>query len=575
MPTESGTVTGGERAERESKVSHADEARPDPAARTRAGWHTLTLDSRAALVLAFCFFALVVVRRAWVSDDAFISLRVAHNWVLGFGLTHNPGERVQGFTNPLWVMLLAAVYAVMKNGYGAAIVTSLVVAVASGLVFARFVARDRLAAALGLAAMALSNAYADFSTSGLENPLSHLLLFGLLATYFALAEGSRAESPPARRAPVESGAHRLPASLPARLPSRTTAFFLAALLMLNRPDTVVLAAPVLAHLAWRGPWRKTLREAALGFAPLAAWALFALVYYGFLQPNTAISKLNSSIPREELLGQGLVYLLDALQRDPLTPTVIALGVALGLTRRNRAALFVAIGIALHLAYVVWVGGDFMAGRFLTLPFAAALALLSSRLFAIEERGPIVVAAAAVGTLAFLSPYNPFRDGIRPKDLPASGIVSEREWFMEQTGLVVNLRRPEYRNHSWWIEGKKARDGADPIAVHANAGLFGYAAGPERHVVDLAGLTDPLLSRIRFVYIPHWRPGHLGRQIPAGYLETLRTGNNVIEDPHLRAYYTELRQVVRGPVWSLPRFRKIIELNLGKYDGELAAAAPPK
>lgn len=40
-------------------------------------------------------------------DDAFISFRYAVNWTRGLGLVYNPGERVEGYTNFLWVILLA------------------------------------------------------------------------------------------------------------------------------------------------------------------------------------------------------------------------------------------------------------------------------------------------------------------------------------------------------------------------------------------------------------------------------------------------------------------------------------
>ena len=44
---------------------------------------------------------------AHVSDDAYISFRYVARWVGGEGLTFNPGERVEGFSNPLWVGVLA------------------------------------------------------------------------------------------------------------------------------------------------------------------------------------------------------------------------------------------------------------------------------------------------------------------------------------------------------------------------------------------------------------------------------------------------------------------------------------
>jgi hypothetical protein len=58
----------------------------------------------AALVLC----ALVLLRHAWVSDDAFITLRTVRNLVEGEGPRWNLHERVQGFTHPLWMLLAVA-----------------------------------------------------------------------------------------------------------------------------------------------------------------------------------------------------------------------------------------------------------------------------------------------------------------------------------------------------------------------------------------------------------------------------------------------------------------------------------
>jgi hypothetical protein len=46
----------------------------------------------------------------WMDDDAFISFRYARNLVRGAGLVFNPGERVEGYTNFLWTVLLAGLH---------------------------------------------------------------------------------------------------------------------------------------------------------------------------------------------------------------------------------------------------------------------------------------------------------------------------------------------------------------------------------------------------------------------------------------------------------------------------------
>ena len=48
---------------------------------------------------------------AWfLTDDAFISFRYTRNLLEGHGLVFNPGERVEGYTNFLWILELAAIW---------------------------------------------------------------------------------------------------------------------------------------------------------------------------------------------------------------------------------------------------------------------------------------------------------------------------------------------------------------------------------------------------------------------------------------------------------------------------------
>ena len=44
----------------------------------------------------------------WELDDAYISYRYALNFVQGHGLVYNPGEPVEGYTNFLWTIFIAA-----------------------------------------------------------------------------------------------------------------------------------------------------------------------------------------------------------------------------------------------------------------------------------------------------------------------------------------------------------------------------------------------------------------------------------------------------------------------------------
>src|SRR5436305_1204757 len=82
-------------------------------------WNTRT--AFRLIVVGFVVYAgLFIYRTSFVVrgeryfslfDDAMISMRYARNLAHGYGLVWNPGgERVEGFTNPLWVVYMAAIH---------------------------------------------------------------------------------------------------------------------------------------------------------------------------------------------------------------------------------------------------------------------------------------------------------------------------------------------------------------------------------------------------------------------------------------------------------------------------------
>ena len=59
------------------------------------------------IVSGFVFLIMVIPFFNHIVDDVYISFRYAKNLVDGHGLVFNPGERVEGYTNFLWVILSA------------------------------------------------------------------------------------------------------------------------------------------------------------------------------------------------------------------------------------------------------------------------------------------------------------------------------------------------------------------------------------------------------------------------------------------------------------------------------------
>lgn len=58
-------------------------------------------------VLTLVFFIVNVQQYCFLGDDAYISFRYALHLYQGHGLVWNPGERVEGYTNFLWVIIMA------------------------------------------------------------------------------------------------------------------------------------------------------------------------------------------------------------------------------------------------------------------------------------------------------------------------------------------------------------------------------------------------------------------------------------------------------------------------------------
>ncbi len=283
---------------------------------------------------------------AWVSDDAFITLRTIDNALAGHGLVWNVGERVQTYTHPLWMLALLVASAPLGEPYFAALALG---GVCTALTLALLVRRTTASLSSALLVLALllgSRAFIDYSSSGLENPLAHLLLVGLFVACARVASD--------RRTQLVRG-------------------LLACSLLLVRLDLAFLIAPLLLG-AWSRDGFPAFRTLLLAGLPLLAWELFSLVYYGAWIANSALAKLSADVPLSARWLQGGHYLLATLRGDPLSAVLLVAGLTAGI-RVGGIGRWASAAIVGQLGWVVWVGGDFMAGHFLTAPLVLAAALL--------------------------------------------------------------------------------------------------------------------------------------------------------------------------------------------------------
>jgi len=504
--------------------------------------------SAALLVLIFSVF----IRTAWISDDAFITLRTIDNFIHGHGLTWNVGERVQAYSHPLWLMALTPVYYFTREPYFGTLFLSLVLSFGAVLFMALKIRITWFQTLAGILLLCCSKAFTDYATSGLENPLAYFLAALFLFEY---------------RKPHITFSLLLIQS------------FLVALLLLTRQDLGLIFLPALGYSTWRyGKWVGAFALGA-GLFPWFAWLLFSLFYYGFPLPNTAYAKLQTGIPVSELWSQGLLYFWNSLSTDPLTLLAI-LGISgFMVYLRRKRWLVLSASLLLYMLYVLSIGGDFMSGRFFALPLFCLVVAFNS----VQVSHSFIFRSISITVLVsagLFSPYSPVFSGksYRKKEplnalIDKAGICDERGFYYTFTGFLNQDFNRRGLKHPDAERGRLAKAVKQRVNINGAVGFLGYYAGPEVYVVDYYALGDPLLARLPVVEKDSlyqdwykkvhgqespftWRPGHFRRTLPAGYLATRASGQNRIQDPDLHQGWNRLQTVISAPLFSKERVKQL-------------------
>ncbi|MEE9443602.1 MAG: hypothetical protein V3V99_13135 [candidate division Zixibacteria bacterium] len=500
--------------------------------------------------LLLVIYAVMLVRTAWAYDDVYITLRTIDNFVNGYGLTWNVSERVQAYTHPLWMFLIASIYVLTHESFLTVIFLSMVVSLAAMVVYVLGFADKNRAVIAGLLILIMSKFYVDFSTSGFENPLTHLLAI-LFAVVFLKRQASL-----------------------------STLFYLsllASLSLLNRMDTALLFAPALLYSFWQIRSVRAIGVLVSGMMPFILWEVFSLWYYGSLVPNTALAKLNNGISHWDLLAQGAHYLEGAFRGDRVLVLTIFTVIGLTLWRRGPTGWPLAAGVLGYILYVVYIGGCFIGGRFFTAPLLLSVILLTQyeKLFSGRKIYYVAGLTIVLGLTINGPPLLSGRDFGSDPGAWGFGyeIEDSRLLVFQSNGLCNNLGWQKEPSHYWVENGRRYRELKIPIAKEGGIGFVGYYGGRGTHIIDFLALADPLLARLPALKKNSWRPGHFRRAIPEGYPETVEQNKNLIKDPWLAAYYDTLSLIIKEPLFSPGRLSAICKLNLGGFDYLLEKAEP--
>lgn len=506
--------------ERHDSPTPPPDARPTPPPRSGPALADALLP--AALLAAL---ALLVYQYWFVCDDAFITFRYARNLASGNGLVYNLGERVEGYSNFLWTLLCAALYAVRLNLPQAAPAVSTACAAAL-LVYVYATLRRRcqvapLPAALATAFMSCSMPFVIWSSGGLETMPFALALFVLFERLvFAYAESGAvphdnrrgdARRKPAARAASSQPTVREDAPTAGRWSTWITAGVLALLVALLRTEgicwaLVVLALAAAGRVLCRKPDLRPLAIAAavllVGFGAYFAWRY---AYYGTALSNTAAAKAEFSADR---LRRGFDYVavlfLTVTSLFAIFPAIVVVLRSMP-SRQSMPLSLMALAFPV---YAVVVSGDFMTfGRFVVpaLPF---MALCVGRMLAAIDRGSIgrraLAALLGAGLIAL---------GLLPgwdvHLVPES--VRARHHFRKNTPKYQSeLAQWKYQKENaadWALQGAALRQIAragDSLVIGA-IGAVGYYS--ELYIFDKFGLVSPAVAQRPTSAAADRSPGH--------------------------------------------------------------------
>ena len=497
----------------------------------------------------------IITALAWQSDDAYHAYVMAKNLVLGNGFVYNVGERASATSCPLFTLVIACGYFVVRKMFIVSLLVCIIFSASAYSIVLKNFCRTKKQVIFTFLTLIGSSCFISYTTSGLENCLLFFLAALFMKYYFS-----------------------------SKTYNGRTLFVLAvlvALIAMTRMDAVLMFVPmvVFAFLARREKV-SFIKAVGIGFAgllPFIGWELFSVIYYGFPVPNTAYVKLGTDIPLREYLVRGVQYLLTSAFCDMLLIAVPVVVVLITLIIKKANYLYCSVGIVLYAGYVLYIGGDFMLGRHFTVLFflsvICCLQMHNKEFGAYQGRLKLekVVAGVVIAGLIYSGTTGVITDQFLFGNNFSSPISDERAGYFRFTSLFNNAL-------SYFKDGKMVlRDAWNEQGIEEyreagyEGGILKMVPGisiyynSDMYLNDLYALGDPFLSKLPAVREENWRIGHMWRESPAGYNDTVLYGENVIENEDLHQYYEIIKLITRGDMWDKERLQAIVDINMGKYD----------
>jgi arabinofuranosyltransferase len=408
------------------------------------------------LLIVFLHTAAVICVSHETNDDAFISFRFARNLSSGNGLVFNPGERVEGYTNFLWVVLIAVSYPVVNPilaSKGLGLICNLILL----FNFSWFLFKLHKSACLfPIIFTALNASLIIWSMRGLETSMFTMFMW---LSYTSAATAARNTS---ARFYVYHG-------------------LLTALAVFTRPEGLLafMFLPIMIGVRRKSCSNRRLAISACAAASLIIpYLIWKQIYFSTIIPNTFYAKTGASIP---VIWRGVAYIIQGwgiLESALLILTFFGLFLYKDRSLHvYRIHLALSLFVIVFIVYILAVGGDSLGpDRFLAplIPFVSAGAFLTILQTCQKFKySYILVAATAIGVFLALWNAAPILNFYRSPD------VFSFEKEARHRGTIVGRCLAEHTS-------------PDQSIATSIIGRIPYYSN--LYTMDVFGLIDPYIAR---------------------------------------------------------------------------------
>ncbi|MBS1518052.1 MAG: tetratricopeptide repeat protein [Bacteroidetes bacterium] len=471
--------------------------------------NTVTAGKETGKTFAYVFlavlsvsFAVICFNNKFLQDDAYISFRFIDNFVNGNGLVFNIGERVEGYTNLLWVLILSALKFFKINIESFSQDLSVLFGIIIIFITYRLsdiyrISDDTAAGKKGKTSetsgsseylnlippvmLVFTASFIFWSVSGMETTM--FITFSLAGVYYYI-----------KGKDSEEMNYRFPLFILLATLTRPEGMYFFGLIIIHK---VFFAFREKGSGAFKSLFaKKELLSYLIYIVPLIFYFAIRYSYYGYLFPNTFYAKTGFS---EAYLNAGIDYFTKFLTSYLLYGVILLAPLYLFKKKENHFILSLYyLLIFSFIVYSISIGGDVLKQNRFFLPVLPLIYILFAKLlteiyFTVSRKNSKSIALGAVTIIALavcIYYYSSQKEKLDSDIQSENGLVDK----MKSTGN--------------WFKVKQQSLGRPMTLAATTIGAVSYFAGPNVNVIDLLGLTDKEIAHNPKI-IPEISAGEIG------------------------------------------------------------------